>query len=55
MVFATYQRMRAKVASWDVPSQVAFRPIYELCTRVEQITGYIRMMRWWYQDVGREE
>ena len=35
--------------------QVACNPIYELCTEVERMPGYSWMMRWWNQDVGREE
>ena len=30
-------------------------PIYELCTRVEQVQGYIRFLLWWDQDHIREE
>ena len=34
--------------------QVAFRPIYDLCTGEEKNLGASRFMRWWDQDVGRE-
>ena len=30
-------------------------PCFELCTGAEQITGLNRFMRWWYQDLNREE
>ena len=30
---------------------IAFWTMYELCTGAENILGYSRYMRWWYQDV----
>ena len=38
----------------SIVDQVACRPIYEVLTEVERITGYSRFMMWWDQDVGRE-
>ena len=38
-----------------ISAQVVCRTICELCTVVERIPGYSRLMRCWDQDVGREE
>ena len=38
-----------------IAAQVACRPIYELCTGEEWMLGSSQMMRWWDQDMGREE
>ena len=44
------QRRQATIAA-----EVDLMPIYEMCTGAEHIPGSIRMMRWWDQDMGREE
>ena len=44
------QRRQATIAA-----QVTCRKIYEASTGAELILGSSRMMRWWEQDVGREE
>ena len=33
-----------------ITETVACRPIYKLCTELEQMTGTIRLVRWWDQD-----
>ena len=38
-----------------IADQVDFCQIYELVTGAEQILGSSKLMRWWDQDVGREE
>ena len=37
-----------------IAAQVECRPIYELCTKVEQRPVMRRMVRWWDQDVVHE-
>ena len=37
-----------------ISKKVVYRPIYELHVEVEQMTGKIWMVRWWYQDVVNE-
>ena len=43
------QRQYATMAA-----QVAFQPIYDLCTNEEQRPGTIQMMKWWDQDAVQE-
>ena len=33
-----------------IAETVACRPIYKLCTELDQITGTIRLVQWWDQD-----
>ena len=37
-----------------IAEKVAGLPIYELCVDAERITGTIRIVRWWYQDMVNE-
>ena len=41
--------------NFTIAAQVTFGSIYELCNGAERIPGPSRLMRWWYQYVGREE
>ena len=33
-----------------IAENVAFHPIYDLCTEVERIPGTSRLVQWWDQD-----
>ena len=37
-----------------IAEKVACRPVYEICIKVEQMPGTIRMARWWDQDLVTE-
>ena len=38
-----------------IAAQVVFCTIYKMCIGVERMPGSSRMVRWWDQEVGREE
>ena len=44
-------RIYIKRRKATIAERVACKPVYVLCTEAERMTGRIRMVRWWDQDV----
>ena len=38
-----------------IAAQVACKKIYDVCTGAERTPEYSQIMKWWYQDMVREE
>ena len=40
-----------RIRQSNIAEKLAYRPIYELCAKADQMPGTSRMMSWWDQDV----